>query len=88
VPLPLTLIVEVNTGVPAHEPLFGPNAVKVIVPVGEIPPLKVALSLTALPTKTDGDTVVVIVSPPAPTTTFSLAAPHRLAAALLFASPL
>jgi hypothetical protein len=44
-PLPATGLVDWKAGVPVHVGLFGPNRVKVTVPVGLVPPLSVAVSV-------------------------------------------
>ena len=62
-----------------------------IVPVGLVPPARVAVSVTCPPTATDGEAVVVIVGvmrPPGVTTTDSAGSTQRLPAATLLASPL
>jgi hypothetical protein len=91
VPLPLTETVDVNIGAPVQVGLAGPNKVKVIVPVGELPPLSIAVSLIVPPRAMLGDAVVVIVGEAAAggdTTTLSFTAPHGLVDGLLAPSPL
>jgi len=59
-PFPFTATCETNTGGPEQVVLSGPNTLKVMVPVGLTPPLKVALSVITPPTGTAGEATVVM----------------------------
>ena len=62
-----------------------------MVPVGLLPPDRVAVSVTCPPTTTDGDAVVTMVGvtgPGAVTTTVSLGSPHAVETASWVRSPL
>jgi hypothetical protein len=86
--MPLTALVELVAGVPVQVELSGPNRSKVIVPVGENPPERLAVSPIVAPTVTGPDACVAIVVLALVTVTLSLAAPHPLDTGLLPASPL
>jgi len=58
----VAVLVEVKIGVPVQVALSGPNRLKVTVPVGLVPPARVAVSLMVPPTTTAGDAVVVRVT--------------------------
>ena len=88
VPLPFTVLVEVNAAVPVQVGLLGPNTVKVIVPVGLAPPARTALSEMVPPTVTGADAVVTMVGVTLLTVEVSPADPQPLAPAALLASPL
>jgi hypothetical protein len=71
-----------------HVGLFGPNTVKVIVPVGLKPPDSTALSLTVPPAAVpDAEAVVTINGAADANVTASPGAPQAEEAAALFASP-
>ncbi len=46
VPLPATVLVLVEAAAPAHVASSGPKRVKVMVPVGLVPPARMAVSVT------------------------------------------
>ena len=58
-PLPVTGLVLVRMGAPAHVALSGPNRVKVIPPAGLKAPARKAVSLIVPPAGTDADAWVV-----------------------------
>src|SRR5688500_15245034 len=68
---------DVKTGAPVHVGLSGPKTVKVIVPVGFVPPARVAVSLIGDPIATLDVAVVVIVgvAGPPPETRMSMHQP-------------
>jgi hypothetical protein len=57
----LTLVTDVKAGAPVHAALSGPNRLKVMLPVGVLPPASVAVSVTVPPTTTGCEAVVDIV---------------------------
>jgi hypothetical protein len=84
--LAATNLAEVNAGGPAQVVSFGPNNVKVIVPVGFTPPDKVALSVIVPPAATGSDADVATAVFAWETATVSAA--QALATGLSLASPL
>ena len=81
------MTVDVNAAVPEQVASSGPNRVKVMVPVGLVPPDRVAKSAIAPPTPTDADAWVVSVTcDGSVTTTDSLGALQGLVMAGLPAS--
>ena len=86
-PLPLTATVLVSSAPPVQVALFGPKALKTMLPVGLCPPDSVPVSLIAtpaLPLLAVVESAVVALD----TVDFSLAALQAEVTASLFASPL
>jgi hypothetical protein len=86
VPLPFTATVEVDTGV-AQALSRGPYRLKVMVPVGLTPRLRVALSWMVPPTVTGAEAEVVSLGAAELTVTDSPWALHAAAAGALLTSP-
>ncbi len=85
-PLPATAAVELNTAV-AQVASSGPKRRKVIVPVGEKPSARVAVSVREPPTVTGPEAWVTRVGDAGLTTTDSPASPQAPDTAWLAASP-
>jgi hypothetical protein len=85
-PPALTGFVLVKIAVP---PQFtsGPNRVKVMLPVGEAPPLNVAVSVMEVPTGPPGDAVVLMVGVAFVTVDDSFGSLQLPEAGMLLASP-
>ena len=73
---------------PLHDPLFGPNSVKVIVPVGDTPPARVAVSEILPPTLIPAEACVLMVGLTLLTVTDSFASLQAPFTPLLLLSPL
>ena len=89
-PLPLTALLLMKATAWLHVSSSGPKRLNVMVPVGLLPPARVAVSVTCPPAATDGDAVVGIVGVAGPagvTTTDSLPSSHAVETALLLGSP-
>ena len=87
-PLPATVLVLVKAAAPVQVALAGPNALKVMVPVGLKPPDRVAESEIGPPTVTGPAAVVTMAGVARVTVVLSPWAPHALTTGLLLMSPL
>jgi hypothetical protein len=87
VPSPPTALIEVNRGVPAHVALLGPKTVKVMVPVGTLPPARIAVSEIGPPAIAETVAWVVIVGLALVTVELSPGSLQAVVAVLLKASP-
>jgi hypothetical protein len=86
--LPLTVAVELNTGVPEQMVSVGPCSSKEIVPVGPNPPLRWAVSEMVPPMAMGPDAVVVSTVLALATMTLSAGSLQAVVAGVLLASPL
>jgi len=83
--LPVTVLVLMNATGWLPVASSGPKRLNVMVPVGLLPPARVAVSVTCPPSATDGEAVVVsvgVTGPGAVTTTDSLASLHAVVTGL------
>jgi hypothetical protein len=88
VPFPVTVAVAVKIAEPLHVASSGPYSLKVIVPVGDWPPDRVAWSVIDAPIVTEAVALVEIDGEALLTVLDSPVSPHEPAIGELLASPL
>jgi hypothetical protein len=87
VPSPATVLVDVNSGVPAHVALLGPKRLKVTAPDGVLPPVRIAMSEMGAPVFAETVAWVVIAGLALVTVEVSPGSLQAVVAVLLLASP-
>jgi hypothetical protein len=87
-PFPLTGTIDVKADGAEHVELFGPKALKVMVPVGDAPPARVAVSEILPPAVAEGVAWVVMVGLALVTVEVSAGSLQAVVAELLLTSPL
>jgi hypothetical protein len=87
-PFPPTGTIDVKAGGAEHVELFGPKALKVMVPVGDAPPARLAVSEIVPPAVAEAVAWVVIVGLALVTVEVSAGSLQAVVAELLLTSPL